>query len=211
MVQLPTLHDNVESVAKGSLRRVCFADETSPDTQQKDPLRAHGCSSSQPIHLLCTSAIEARPSAQQGPSTTAASSSPAAESVPALQQHHQRLLRCGHAADKGRRHNMEDAAVIASLEGSVMPHEAACASPSVLLAVSACSTCQAVPFSHLQPHACMHPTAAAASSCGIPHPQTVHANTLACMRPCCFSTTRCLTATTGRMLLSLPASTSCTG
>lgn len=136
MVQLPTLHGTAESAAKESLRRARFADESSDSSApQKDSLRAHGCSTSQPIHLLCTSAIEARPVAQQGPTTAASSSTPAAESV----QHHQRLLRCGHAADKGRRHNMEDAAVIATLEGSVMPHEAACASPSVLLAVSACS------------------------------------------------------------------------
>lgn len=187
MVQLPTLHDTLESAAKGSQRRVSFAaDESSDSTPQKDLQRAHGCSTSQPIHLVCTSAVEARPSAQQGPTTASLRSTPAVESVPL--QHQQQLLRCGHAADKGRRHNMEDAAVIASLEGSVMPDEAACASPSVLLAVSACQRVlgcmqplaapesKAVPFSSAPAgaciHACMQPTAAA-SSCGIPHPQTV--------------------------------------
>jgi hypothetical protein len=165
MVQLPTIDHGLEANFK-PLRRVSFAhdgDDLSHGKHDKCLSKTDGCSPTS-IRVLC------------GCSPAAASTSAAASAVSGPSANNNspvfKLLRLGYAADKGRRHSMEDSHVmIECLEGSLpdvaTPVQAAAVPTTCLLAVSAtlaaplkldCLTdCQHLcfPVNHVFEHACI--------------------------------------------------------
>lgn len=139
MVQLPVCATDLATDSEANskpLRRVSFADDLSTDVKHHadaaDKRSVHstapGACSAKSIRLVCSSA-----------SATAGGD---AECGRTISSSTCKVLRCGMAADKGRRHSMEDAHVIVdSLEGSVAGgaaggRTAGLAVPTALLAVS---------------------------------------------------------------------------